>query len=73
MTTQVAELSVDELRALIREVVTQTLEDVLRDPDEGMSLLPEAENALRYSLQMAGQGGKTVRAESAAERLGLKW
>lgn len=73
MTIRVAELSVDELRTLIREVVTQTLEDVLHDPDEGMILLPETENALRYSLRMVGQGSKTVTAENVAEQLGLKW
>jgi len=73
MTIRVAELSVDELRALIREVVTQTMEDVLRDPDEGLVLLPETEDALRYSLRMVGQGGKTVTAENVAEQLGLKW
>ena len=73
MTIRVAELSVDELRALIREVVTQTMEDVLRDPDEGLVLLPETEDALRYSLRMVGQGCKTVTAENVAEQLGLKW
>jgi len=49
------------------------MEDVLRDPDEGLVLLPETEDALRYSLRMVGQGGKTVTAENVAEQLGLKW
>ncbi|HRJ41623.1 MAG: hypothetical protein KJZ86_03535 [Caldilineaceae bacterium] len=73
MTIRVAELSVDELRTLIREVVTQTMEDVLRDPDEGLALRPETEDALRYSLRMMSQGSNTVTAENVAEQLGLKW
>ena len=73
MTIRVAELSVDELRTLIREVVTQTMEDVLRDPDEGLALLSETEDALRFSLGTASQESKTITAEDVAEQLGLKW
>jgi len=49
------------------------MEDVLRDPDEGLALRPETEDALRYSLRMMSQGSNTVTAENVAEQLGLKW
>lgn len=48
--TKVVDLRVDELKGLIKEVVTQTLSEVLSDPDEDLELRPEAENQLRRSL-----------------------
>ena len=48
--TKVADLTVDELKGLIKEVVTQALPEVLRDPDEGLELRPEAADQLRRSL-----------------------
>lgn len=38
MVTRVADMSVDDLKMLIQETVTQALIEFLRDPDEGMEL-----------------------------------
>ncbi|WP_374689440.1 hypothetical protein [Promineifilum sp.] len=53
----VAELTVDEFRALIREVVTETLADLLTDPDEGLELSDEFEAELHQAMERwrAGQ------------------
>jgi len=53
----VAELTVDEFRALIREVVTETLTDLLTDPDEGLELTDEFEAELHRAMERwrAGQ------------------
>ena len=48
--TKVADLALDELKGLIKEVVTQALSEVLGDPDEGLELRPEAADQLRRSL-----------------------
>ena len=42
-TMQVADLSTDELKTLIRETVTQVLAEILDDPDEGLVIRTEVE------------------------------
>jgi len=44
----VADLSIDEFKSLIREVVAQTLVEMLGDPDEGLQL----RDALRIAETM---------------------
>jgi hypothetical protein len=39
--SSVADLTVDELRDLIKEVVTQTILEIFGDPDEGLELREE--------------------------------
>lgn len=73
MATRVADLSMDELRALIQEVVAQTIEDLLRDPDEGMELREDIRSALLHSLKTVQAGGETLPAEEVAAKLGLNW
>jgi hypothetical protein len=69
----VADLTVDELKALIREVVTQTLLDVFSDPDEGLELREDFKVQLQRSLEAVQAGGETIPAEDVAARLGLNW
>jgi hypothetical protein len=45
MVARVADLSVDELRTLIREVVTETILEAVRDPDVGLVVCQDS-----YSL-----------------------
>jgi D-aminopeptidase len=47
---KVADLTVEELRALIKEAVQEELRGVLADPDEGLELSAEIEERLRASL-----------------------
>lgn len=49
MTTRVADLTVDELRRLLHQVVEEVIEEKLgmtTDPDEGLELRPEVEKSL---------------------------
>jgi hypothetical protein len=73
MTARVSDLSVDELRVLIQEVVRQTLKDVFRDPDEGLELREEFRSELRVSLDTFQADGNLLSAESVASQLGLEW
>ena len=73
MVTRVAEMSVDDLKTLIQETVTQTLTEFLRDPDEGLELREDFEVALRRSVETAQSGGETLSADSVAAKLGLSW
>ncbi|MCA9940595.1 MAG: hypothetical protein KC418_18280 [Anaerolineales bacterium] len=73
MVTRVADMSVDELRTLIQETITQTLAELLRDPDEGLLLREDIETALRLSIEAVMLGEKTMATDDVAARLGLDW
>ncbi len=69
----VADLTIEEFKALIREVVVQTLSEMLGDPDEGLELNDDFQIELRQSLAAVQEGAKTKPAHDVAERLGLTW
>lgn len=71
--SNVADLTVDELKSLIREVVTQTILEILGDPDEGLELQEEVKERLRRSLAATQTGAKLVPVEEVAAKLGLEW
>jgi hypothetical protein len=66
-------ISVEELRALVGEVVDEKLREFLGDPDEGLSLRPEVRKRLLKSLRQSKESRETVSAAEAARRLGLEW
>ena len=57
----VAELTVEELRALIREVVAETLRDELRDPDAGLDLPDPFREVNDASTPHRGRGNHSER------------
>jgi hypothetical protein len=69
----VNELTIDDLKALIEEVVEEKLQEMLRDPDEGLSLRPEVEERLVKSLNQPKESRRTVSAQEVARDLGLNW
>lgn len=73
MAMRVAEMSVDELKMLIQETVTQTLTELLRDPDEGLDLREDFAMMLRHSLGAVKAGTETLTVDSVAAKLGLSW
>ena len=68
-TARVAEMTVDELKHLVREVTRQTVVEILADPDEGLELREEMKAKLRTSLAAA----ETIPAADVAANLGLEW
>ena len=56
----VADLTVTEFKQLIREAVSQSLTELLADPDEGMVLRDDLAEALRNSLKEVQAGGRTT-------------
>lgn len=71
--TTVADLTVDQFKDLIREVVTQTLTEVLGDPDEGLELRDDIKVKIQQSLAAVKAGEKIIPAEEVAAKLGLTW
>lgn len=69
----IADLTVDEFKDLVREVVTQTLVEMFGDPDEGLELHDDFRIALQRSLASVETGGRTIPAQEVASKLGLSW
>ena len=69
----VKETSIEELRALIGEVVEEKLREMLGDPDEGLPLRPDVQERLVKSLNQPKESRQTVSAAEVARRLGLDW
>lgn len=71
--SNVADLTVDELKNLIREVVTQTIVEIFGDPDEGLELQEEIKERLHRSLAATQTSAKLIPAQDVAAKLGLEW
>jgi hypothetical protein len=69
----VKDLSVEELRAVIGEVVEEKLREILTDPDAGLALRPETRERLRTDLQEPQDDGQNIPAAELARRRGLDW
>jgi hypothetical protein len=67
----VADLTVTELRTLIREVVTETITSLFVDPDEGLELREEFEAELRLALQRPPEEQQRESLEDVLRELGL--
>jgi hypothetical protein len=65
--TKVTDLTVDQLKTLIRETVAETLAEMLQDPDEGLALRQDFVFQLQASL--SEQEDDLVPAQEVAERL----
>ena len=71
--SSVADLTVDELRKLIKEVVTQTILELFEDPDEGLEFRDEIQERLHRSLAAMPADAQTRSAQDVAAKLGLEW
>jgi hypothetical protein len=70
---QVKDLTVEELKLLIQETVTETIQSLMIDPDEGQTIKPEVKQQLLKSLQLTEAGERGIPAEEVAKKLGLNW
>ena len=71
--SSVADLTVEELKELIRETVSQTIVEMLGDPDKEAELREDVKERLERSLALVQAGGKTIPAHQVAAALGLEW
>ena len=71
--SNVADLTIDEFRNLIKEVVTQTILEIFGDPDEGLELREEIKERLHRSLTATQMRKETQPAQDVAAKLGLDW
>lgn len=70
---QVKDLTVEELKLLIQQTVTETIESLLIDVEEDRQVKPEVKQQLLDSLQRTRNGERGISAEEVAKKLGLNW
>lgn len=63
MSRIVAEMTEQELRALVGEVVEEKLAELVHDPDEGLDLVPELRARLERQLEQVRAGERGVALE----------
>jgi hypothetical protein len=69
----VKDLSVEELKAVIAEVVEEKLREVLSDPDAGLAFRPEVRERLLKDLEEPQVDGENIPASELARQRGLEW
>jgi len=69
----VANLTIDQFKILIKDVVKQTIFELLNDPDEGLELREAIKLRLQQSLTEIKDGAETIPAQEVAAKLGLEW
>jgi len=65
----VKDLTIDELKLIVGEVVEEKLRGLLPDPDAGLSLRPEVEARLRRQMENPNADGPAVPVGEVARRV----
>ena len=68
---QIKDLTTDELKALIRETVREAIEELLPDPDAGLTIKLEFEQSLLAIRQRRQTEAVSLSAAEVARQLGL--
>lgn len=63
MSRTVAQMTEQELRALVGEVVEEKLAELVHDPDEGLDLEPELQARLERQMEQVRKGERGVALE----------
>jgi len=67
------EMTVDELKILIRQTVEERLEEILGDPDSGIELNDSVRERLRRSLEATQAGATGLSPDEMIRKTGLRW
>ena len=67
---RIADLTVSEFRALVRETVIQSVAELFGDPDEGLAVRDDFAEQLRRSLAEVDAGGRTTNLSEIVDRPG---
>ena len=66
---KLSDLTLEELRELVKGIVDNRLRELLGDPDLGMEL----GEAIRARLKQSLASSARITGEEVAEKLGLRW
>ncbi|KAM3103598.1 hypothetical protein ACKFKF_00895 [Phormidesmis sp. 146-12] len=68
---QVKDLTINELKTLIRETVMEALDEFLPDPDEGATVKEELQQELLEIRKRRALGIRGIPADEVMQKLGL--
>ena len=68
---QVKDLTIEELKAVIRETVIESLEDILPDLDAGKIVKEKFQQELLEICQRRKAGNQNISADEVKQRLGI--
>ncbi len=68
---RVQDLSIEELKTFVGEVVEKKLQEMFGDPDWGLELRDEVKERLKRSLEETRQGQGGIPLEDVARKLGI--
>jgi pyruvate/2-oxoglutarate dehydrogenase complex dihydrolipoamide dehydrogenase (E3) component len=68
---QVKDLTIEELKAVIRETVIESLDELLPDPDVGKTVKEQFQQELLAIRQRRKSGTKNISADEVKQRLGI--
>jgi len=71
MSTNVGQLTTDELKEIIGAVVEEKLKEILGDPDDGLELRTEVRERLLRQTQALAEGQRGEDLNEISTRLGL--
>jgi hypothetical protein len=66
---KLSDLTLEELKGLLRGIVDDRLRELLGDPDLGL----EMSEAIRARLRQSLASSERITGEDVAEKLGLRW
>ena len=66
---KISDLTLDELKELVKGIVDERLRELLGDPDLGLELGEAVRSRLKASLALT----ERLTGDDVAEKLGLKW
>jgi hypothetical protein len=68
----VADMTKDELRKMIGELIEEKLMELLGDPDEGLVIRDAVQNRLKQQMEDVASGERGEPLEDVVRRLGLE-
>ena len=72
--TTVGDLSIEEFKQLVHQIVLDTLRELIADPDEGLPLREDFAAALQQTLHAVKEEQATLyTAEDVTKEIGLEW
>lgn len=70
---KIKDLTIDEFKAVIGEIIEEKFRELLIDPDGGLTPRPELEARLRQQLEKPNLDGENISAADAARRRSMEW
>jgi hypothetical protein len=71
MATKVAQMTKEELKEMIGELIEQKFVELIGDPDEGLSIRKSLRDRLLRQKRVVARGERGERLEDVMQRLGL--